>query len=202
MSEEELKNVEFRFVAHVSKEYEHTTTYASKNGRLGFCDHVPYKNGEPCGRTYRHFRIDNKIYKTYNKFLEALKSLAICAVLLVVLAGCKTIEYVPVTVVEHKTDSIYFTQVQRDSIYIKDSTSIKQKGDTVLIEKWHTKYKDRAVHDTLYQSKIDTIPVPYPVTKYVEKELSKTQKGLMWMGILSFMAVVVFAGFKLKKFLP
>ena len=125
----------------------------------------------------------------------------ICIVV-ALLSSCKSVEYVPVTVYEKKTDSIYFTKVERDSIYVKDSTSIKQKGDTVLIEKWHTKYKDRAVHDTLYQSKIDSIPVPYPVEKLVEKELSKPQKGLMYMGGFSLFAILIFAIFKIKKFLP
>ena len=128
-------------------------------------------------------------------FAAALAALA-------VLTGCKTIEYVPVTVVEHKTDSIYFTQVQRDSIWMHDSISIKEKGDTVRIEKWHTKYIEKQVHDTTYVAKHDSIPVPYEVIKEVPAKLSKTDKGLMWTGLLSILAGFVFVAFKLKKFLP
>ena len=73
MTTEEFAKVKFHLVAHLSMEDEHTTTYDSEDGRLGFCDHVAYKDGEPKGRAYRHYRIDNKVYKTKEKFLEALK---------------------------------------------------------------------------------------------------------------------------------
>ena len=73
MTVEELKKIPFKFHAHMSLEDEHTTTYFSEDGKLGFCDHVPFKNGEPHGRVYRHYMIDGKVYKTKEKFLEALK---------------------------------------------------------------------------------------------------------------------------------
>lgn len=131
-----------------------------------------------------------------------MKKILLFAAALAVLTGCKTIEYVPVTVVEHKTDSIYFTQVQRDSIWMHDSIRVSEKGDTVRIEKWHTKYIEKQVHDTTYVAKHDSIPVPYEVIKEVPAKLSKTEKGLMWTGLLSILAGFVFAAFKLKKFLP
>ena len=131
-----------------------------------------------------------------------MKKIILFAVALAVLTGCKTVEYVPVTVVEHKTDSIYFTQVQRDSIWMHDSISIKEKGDTVRIEKWHTKYIEKQVHDTTYVAKHDSIPVPYEVIKEVEKPLTKTQNGLMWLGLLAFIGGVIWIAFKIKKFLP
>jgi len=123
------------------------------------------------------------------------------AVLALLMCSCKTIEYVPI--VEHDThhDSIYFTQVQRDSIWQHDSILIKQKGDTVRIEKWHTKYIEKQVHDTTYVAKVDSIPVPYDVIKEVPAKLSKTQNGLMTLGILTLLAAVIFGAFWLKKIL-
>ena len=119
--------------------------------------------------------------------------------LALLMCSCKTIEYVPI--VEHETrhDSIYFTQVQRDSIWQHDSILIKQKGDTVRIEKWHTKYIEKQVHDTTYVAKVDSVPVPYEVKVEVPAKLSKTQKGLMTLGILTLMAGVIFGAFWLKK---
>ena len=73
MTEEELKKVPFRWQGHMSLESEHTSTYLSEDKRIGFCDHVPFRNGEPHGRAYRHYMIDGKVYKTKEKFLEALK---------------------------------------------------------------------------------------------------------------------------------
>ena len=121
------------------------------------------------------------------------------AVLALMMCGCKSVEYVPVVEKEVYHDSIYFTKVQRDSVWLHDSISVKEKGDTIRIEKWHTKYIEREVHDTLYQAKTDSVPVPYEVTKYVEKKLSKTQKGLMTLGILTLMAAIIFGAFWLKK---
>ena len=131
-----------------------------------------------------------------------MKKIILFAVALAVLTGCKTIEYVPVVEHEVHHDSIYFTKIERDSIYMHDSTYVHDKGDTVLIEKWHTCYVDKIRVDTVVRIKIDSIPKPYPVIKEVEKPLTKTQKGLIWFGLLSFMGGVIWIAFKIKKFLP
>ena len=116
------------------------------------------------------------------------------------LSSCTTTRVV--TVEKVKTDTTYITKHQRDSVWLHDSIQVTEKGDTVRIEKWHTKYVEREVHDTLYQSKTDSIPVPYPVEKLVEKPRSTIEKGLLVVGVLSIMALVVFAAFKIKRFLP
>ena len=122
-------------------------------------------------------------------------------VIIMMMCSCKSIEYVPVIEKEVHHDSIYFTKVQRDSVWLHDSISVKEKGDTIRIEKWHTKYIEREVHDTIYQAKRDSIPVPYEVIKEVPAKLSKTQKGLMTLGILTLMVAVIFGAFWLKKIL-
>ena len=75
MTTEELQKVPFHFVSHMSMEDEHVTTYASDDNKIGFCDHVPFKNGEPHGRSYRHYWLNGKVYKTKKKFIEAIKEL-------------------------------------------------------------------------------------------------------------------------------
>ena len=96
-------------------------------------------------------------------------ALLICALF----GSCTTTKYVPV--IEHRTDTLIQTNLQHDSIYVHDSIMVSQQGDTVRIEKWHTKYVEREVHDTTYISKTDSIPTPYPVEKRVEVE-----KPLTW----------------------
>jgi hypothetical protein len=88
--------------------------------------------------------------------------------------SCKSIEYVPI--IEHHTDTLIKTNVQRDSVYVHDSVTVTQKGDTVLMDRWHTKYVEREVHDTTYVSKIDSISTPYPVEVKVEKQLTWWQQ--------------------------
>lgn len=123
--------------------------------------------------------------------------LALCALL----GSCSTAERV-VTVERVRTDTTYITKQQRDSIYIHDSTAVEKKDSIIKIEHWHTKYVDHAVHDTLYKSKTDSIPVPYPVIQEVAKPLTKTQKWLMGVGALAIMAMIVGLAWKVKKFLP
>ena len=121
-------------------------------------------------------------------------------VALALLSSCTTTKYVPV--IEHRTDTLIKTQTQRDSIWLHDSIRISENGDTIRIEKWHTKYVEKEVHDTTYIAKTDSIPQPYPVTEYVEKPLSTWQRLLIWVGILSIMGLILFIAYKLKKFLP
>jgi hypothetical protein len=120
-----------------------------------------------------------------------------CLVILVavLLVGCKTKERV-VTVEKVRTDTTYITKHQRDSVWLHDSIHVTEKGDTIRIEKWHTKYVEKATHDTLYQATHDTIPQPYPVEKLVERELTWWQQTRMHLGeallALAGIAVVVF----------
>ena len=72
MTIDELKAISFHFVCSAAWEHEHTLSYESEDGRLGYCDHTPKRKNGDFGRTYRHWRIDSKVYKTKEKFLEAL----------------------------------------------------------------------------------------------------------------------------------
>ena len=124
----------------------------------------------------------------------------VMVVVLCCISSCTTTKYVPV--VEYHTDTLIQKMTQRDSIYLHDSTIVREKGDTVLIERWHTRYRDREVHDTVYQSRIDSVPAPYPVTEYVERKMSGIDKFLIATGILSIISILIFAAYKLRRFLP
>lgn len=127
---------------------------------------------------------------------EKLKNIIIevvawlCAIVIfggigLMLFGCTTTRYVPV--VERHTDTLRITQYLRDSVYIHDSTYIHEKGDTVFFEKWHTRWRDRVLHDTIYQSKTDSIPKPYPVPA----ELTKWQRLKVDWGGWAFLGIGV-----------
>ena len=132
-----------------------------------------------------------------------MKRILFFTVAAMIIVGCKTVEYVPVVEHEVHHDSIYFTKVQYDSIYAKDSTNQKEytRGDTVFIERlmWQTKYKYKLVHDTLYQAKIDSIPAPYPVEKIVEKQLSGWQNFRLWLGNIALAIGAIAIGWGLIR---
>ena len=93
---------------------------------------------------------------------------------LMMLTSCKHTEYI--TVEKVRTDTTYISKLQRDSVWLHDSIHVAEKGDTVKIEKWHTKYIEKQIHDTLYKAKVDSVPVPYPVPEYIEKNLTWWQQ--------------------------
>lgn len=108
---------------------------------------------------------------------------------ILMLSSCKTttkLVEVPVEVI--KKEYIYDTKV--DSVYIRDSIDRWQKGDTLYITKWHTKYKYINKVDTILRT--DTIPKIVQVEKKVEvNHIYWWQKTLMWLGGIM---TVLFAG--------
>jgi hypothetical protein len=121
--------------------------------------------------------------------------------------GCKSVEYVAVP--QQHTDTLIITKHQRDSIFLKDSTHVSEKGDTVRIEHWRTQFVKKEVHDTTYIANHDTIPAPYPVevVKEVEKDLSWWQLTKMHIGgvvlwLIGIAAVVLIGKFVIKRYLP
>lgn len=132
--------------------------------------------------------------------------LVFCAgLILICLGSCRSVKYVPYETIKH--DSIYITNHQKDSVYIYDSIYQKEKGDTLILEKWHTKYVEKQVHDTTFVERWDSIYVPYPI----ERELTKSEQRYISIGkvslglyiglVLAFAAWVVYY-IKRKKKLP
>ena len=76
MTKEELESLSFHMVSHLAMENEHCSTYKSEDGRIAFCDHVPFKDGRPNRKrkAYRNYMVDGEVFDDYNEFLEALKS--------------------------------------------------------------------------------------------------------------------------------
>ena len=100
------------------------------------------------------------------------------------LGSCTTTKYV--TVPEVHTDTLMVMQHSRDSIYVHDSIWVNQwqAGDTIYRErtKWRTQYVERLSHDTIYQSKTDSVPTPYPVIKEVPADLTWWQTFRLHLG--------------------
>ena len=133
-----------------------------------------------------------------------MKKSALILTAFLMAASCTTTKYVPVEVVT--TDTLVITKHERDSIYLKDSTNVHEwlRGDTVYVEvnRWRTEYRDRWRHDTIYQHRVDSVPVPYPVEVEVERKLSWWQQTRMTVGSLALMLLAggaIVGIFRLKK---
>jgi hypothetical protein len=125
----------------------------------------------------------------------------ICVLMMIALwlTSCTTTRVVGEKV---KTDTTYITKHQRDSVWLHDSIHVTERGDTIRIERWHTKYIEREVHDTLYRAKTDSIPVPYEVVKEVPRQKSWFERTMFSVGIIALMALALFLAMKIKRHLP
>lgn len=138
-----------------------------------------------------------KLYNYIIKKVSRCITLAPFMCLLFVICSCRTVKYVPVETI--KVDTTYINKLQRDSIYLLDSVYIKEKEDTVLIEKYKYLYRDKLVRDTLYMAKTDSIQVPYSV----EKELTRWQQFRMdfggWAMCIVVISILILIVYKIKK---
>ena len=105
-----------------------------------------------------------------------LPVLVIAALASAFLASCRSVRYVPVETV--RSDTVYMNRVEKDSVVRYDSVYVRDKGDTVWLEKYRYLWRDRLVRDTLYVGRSDTVRVPCPV----ERELSRWERLKMDAG--------------------
>lgn len=108
-------------------------------------------------------------------------------ILCLLLTGCKTTQYVPVEV----TKVEYINKETKDSIYVRDSIFVKEKNDTVFLEKYRLVYKDKLIHDTIIR--VDSIP--YINTVEVIKEVNRVKN---WQIVLMVLGGVFIAYIILK----
>lgn len=139
--------------------------------------------------------------------MDSLKIFLLCiiaCILISLLAGCKSVQYVPVETV--RTDSIYVDRYQRDSIYQRDSVFVNRwtAGDTIYQDKvvWKYVYRDKVKYDTVAILRSDTINVPYPVECKLSKwEQLKLNVGGWAISIIIIIVLIVMGCmvYKLKK---
>ena len=136
--------------------------------------------------------------------VKGLLFIIIPCIMLSLLSGCKSVQYVPVETV--RTDSVYVDRYLRDSIYQRDSVFINRwtDGDTVYQDKvvWKYVYRDKVKYDTVAILCSDTVRVPFPV----DRELSKWEQIRLDVGglaigivIITILIVVGYRMYKLKK---
>lgn len=117
------------------------------------------------------------------------------------LGSCKVKEkIVEVPIPQIKTEIKYIDKVKYDSIYLKDSVYIIQKGDTVYNNKVAYRYKYKYLKDTITINKADTITRLQKVTEIkVKNQLNVVQKVLMYIGLFSLLMFIIIIYKHFKK---
>lgn len=117
------------------------------------------------------------------------------AVLMLLVMSCTTQRIVEVPVERVRTDSVYLTKLQRDTLVERDSVVMQIVGDTVY--RTHVKYiyKTRLVRDTVLKQRTDTI------TKVVtvEKERKRTVGDYAWGIALAVIGALVLVGYVKRR---
>ena len=120
--------------------------------------------------------------------------------LVCLLCGCKQVQYVPVETV--RLDSIYLTQTLRDSIVRYDSVYVRDKGDTLYVERWKYLYRDKVRVDTMVSVRTDTVSVPVPVERKLTRwERVKLEAGgyAIVAGFCVVLAVVGWMVYRIRR---
>lgn len=117
------------------------------------------------------------------------------------LGSCRVEEkIVEVPIPQIKTEIKYIDKVKYDSIYLKDSVYIIQKGDTIYNNKIAYRYKYKYLKDTITVNKTDTITRLQKVTEIkVKNQLNVVQKVLMYIGLFSLLMFIIIIYKHFKK---
>jgi hypothetical protein len=122
-----------------------------------------------------------------------MKKVWLVLVVCVAMVGCRTLpEPVAVRV---ERDSIYLSRVERDSVFVRDSVLIREKGDTVYRDRWRVEYRERVLRDTAYVERNDTITNVVEV----EKALTWWERTRMAAGDVALLVLGVVAAWRVLK---
>nr|DAM49344.1 MAG TPA: Prokaryotic membrane lipoprotein lipid attachment site [Crassvirales sp.] len=130
-----------------------------------------------------------------------MKKILFLLFMTLLLGSCKVKEkIVEVPIPQIKTEIKYIDKVKYDSIYLKDSVYIIQKGDTVYNNKVAYRYKYKYLKDTITINKADTITRLQKITEIkVKNQLNVVQKVLMYIGLFSLLMFIIIIYKHFKK---
>ena len=73
--------------------------------------------------------------------------------------SCSTSRHVTQLVERTSVDTVYLSNVQYDSIYVFQDRQLDRTRDTVYLRDVSVEYRYRLLRDTIYQTRVDSIPV-------------------------------------------
>lgn len=134
-------------------------------------------------------------YEDYLRQIIFAFMLAAAFIMLMMLQSCRT-KYVNVPEYHNVYINKHDTLTKHDSIYQKEFVDRYVKGDTIYLTKIKVDYRFRNLYKTRYRDslKIDSIRVPYPIERKLNKwESLKMEVGGWAIGGLSSVVIALIA---------
>ncbi len=138
-----------------------------------------------------------------------MRAILIAAIGLMLLAGCKSTRQTETSVVSNEKAVVerMDTVVTRDTVKIvetsRDSVIVQTRGDSVYIDRWHIRYKEREAVSKAAEVKImrDTVTKVVTQTKTVTE---KPKKNKLWhyiagVAVIALAALAVYMLLMLNK---
>ena len=129
---------------------------------------------------------------SWNRAIGSIwKSLIIALLSALVLTGCAS--PCPLQVAEHVArDTVYINKLQYDSIYVSRDHFTDRTLDTVYLRDVSVEYRYKLLRDTIYKTRIDSIPYEVRVVETkVERHIPWYAKLLSWIGTLALLFLLI-----------
>lgn len=131
-----------------------------------------------------------------------MKKILLVVFVIISVCGCKTGK-----IIVSPVDTLYITKTIKDtvysakydSVYLKDSIYVWQKGDTLTVDRWHTQYKYKTDTSYIYKERVDTVYQVKNEIVEVEKPLTKWQSFKQDAGELLIGALICFICYFIYK---
>lgn len=123
-----------------------------------------------------------------------MKKLLLAILLGIILSGCTATKYIEVPIDRVKIE--YRNSISVDTIYRNDSTIIREKGDTVYLEKYKYIYKVKELRDTINITDTTTVTKPIEVVK----EINKLYTWQIILMVLGGVSIIILVYLIIKKF--
>lgn len=88
--------------------------------------------------------------------------------------GCRSAKQAAQLIREVRTDTLYLSNVQYDSIFVFNDRQLDRSRDTLLIRETNTEYRYKLLRDTVYKVQHDSIPYEVRIETVREVPRPKT----------------------------
>ena len=105
--------------------------------------------------------------------------------------GCRSAKQAAQLIREVRTDTLYLSSQHYDSIYVFQDRLLDRSRDTIYIKDSTLEYRYKLLRDTVYQTRVDSIPILREVEVVREvRHIPWYAKLLSWIGAIALILLL------------